>query len=585
MKKLYTCIFLIIQLFSQNSLFSQNELYNNGGLITINTGSASATPTLYVNGNVTNQDGIINNKASNFRIENGNFANNTSTYYYESTGIEEFTGTTNNMISGTWNGTTLNRNQFYDLKINKNSTTGEYVILGTTIGNTVNINPTGTLTFTSTNGIIRTQTTSGASTGDYTNTLYIQNPSTTAISGHSTGSGATTKYIEGKLIRQVNSSGTYFFPVGVYKTDLDGMEALSVTMNSLSMASGTTTGLLAYLKPASTSLITNGDILFYDIGYFTSPTQNNFSQCASGPDGHDDVAVIDQAITHEWMVTPNVAPSSVNYNLTVYPGSVLDNLNYSIMGSPCNNTYQKAQYLARDGRIGGNVAVGPTINYWVPGVTGLYMYPTMKTLVNQNGFSSFRIWGASDNNTSLPIELLSFTITPVNNQYFVLDWKTASEINNAGFYIQRSRDNNTFENIGWISGHGTTTAQQSYSFTDRDVEVNTTYYYRLQQMDIDHTISYSNTLSGILIGNSFNILSIQPNPTNINPLVNLYMPNDGTLQTTILDILGREVGNQNFNLTKGNNTVTLDINTLAKATYLLKFNVNNNIITKKIIKN
>ena len=95
MKKLYTCILITIQLFCQSYIFGQNELYNNGGLITINQGSASATPTLYVSGNVTNQDGIINNKDSYFRIENGNFSNNASTYYYESTGTDEFTGTTN----------------------------------------------------------------------------------------------------------------------------------------------------------------------------------------------------------------------------------------------------------------------------------------------------------------------------------------------------------------------------------------------------------------------------------------------------------------------------------------------------------
>ncbi|MEZ5054075.1 MAG: hypothetical protein R2807_04810 [Chitinophagales bacterium] len=35
-------------------------------------------------------------------------------------------------------------------------------------------------------------------------------------------------------------------------------------------------------------------------------------------DGHDDVAVINQAITHEWIVTPNVTPTSVSYDLTVF---------------------------------------------------------------------------------------------------------------------------------------------------------------------------------------------------------------------------------------------------------------------------
>ncbi|MEZ5054076.1 MAG: hypothetical protein R2807_04815 [Chitinophagales bacterium] len=106
----------------------------------------------------------------------------------------------------------------------------------------MNVNAAGTLEFTGSNGIIRTQTTSAGSpySGNYTNELYIQNPSASAITRHSTGSGATTKYIEGKLRRQVNGTDTYFFPIGVSKSGLDGMEAISINMNALSIADGST---------------------------------------------------------------------------------------------------------------------------------------------------------------------------------------------------------------------------------------------------------------------------------------------------------------------------------------------------------
>lgn len=590
MIKIYThFLFLGILLVQCLSSFAQNEFYNNGALVTLNQGSGDAEPVLYVNGNLTNSDGLLNNSNSFLQINSGNFTNTVSTYYYQSTGKEVFSGTTDNTISGTWNGTALNRNQFYNLKVSKASATGENLILGSLTGNVANINAEGTLEFTGSNGIIRTQTTSAGSpySGNYTNELYVRNPSASAIIGNSTGSGATTKYIEGKLRRQVNGTDTYFFPIGVAKAGLDGMEAFSIKMNSLSV-SGSTTGLLGYIQPAGTpsinsDLISNGGILFYDIGYFVG-SNNNFSQCVGGPDGHDDVAVINQAITHEWIVTPNVTPTSVNYNLTVYPGSNLDNITYAAMGTPCDDVYSQAKYLARDGRIGGNTAVGPTVNYWVPGVYGLYQSPTGNTISSQNGFSRFRLFGATDNNTSLPIELSSFTITPVNNEYFELNWQTASELNNAGFYLQRSTDGFNFEDIGWVAGNGTSNTINKYSFNDKNVEANIGYYYRLKQIDLDNSFNYSNVLFGKLIGNNFDILNIYPNPASINPTVTVFSPNDDIVETTIMDVLGRKIKTQSTKLIKGNNSFDLQTEDLASATYLIRFQSNNTTVTKKFVK-
>lgn len=587
-------LILLFLSFISSSIFSQNEFYVNNGIVYLNGGSGATAPTLFVNGNIINQDGAFTNNNSILEIK-GDFTNNPTTYHYvsQSGAIERFSGSGDQTIKGTWNGSTANQDQFFNLKINKASTTGENIILDNLLtGNIVNINANGSLTFESSNGIIRTQTTSSTSpyTGNYTNILYIKNPSTGAISGHSTTSGATTKYVEGKLRREVNTTGTYFFPVGVQKAGLDGMEALSVTMNSMTVPSATTTGLLAYIQPAaitsySSDLITDGGILFYDIGYFTSPTQNNFSQCSGGPDGHDDVAIIDQAITHEWILSPNVSPTSVDYNISVLPGTILENqISYATMGTPCNSLYTKAQYLARDGRIGGNGAVGPTINYWVPGVQGLYQKPTLKTLPNQNGFSRFRIFGATDNNTSLPVELISFTLTPVNNEYFNLHWVTSSETNNKGFYIQRSTNGNSFENIGWIDGHGNSSVSNEYDFIDRNVEPNIVYYYRLMQLDFDNTIAYSNTISGELKSTEFDVFNITPNPTNINPLANIFATKDGVMSLKIFDILGKQIKDEAINLNKGTNKIEIDLTSLPAATYLVAFNLNNKNITKKILK-
>ena len=582
---------------------AQNEFYNNGGNVILNGGSGSSTPTLYVNGNLLNIDGKLNNSNSFLELK-GNITNSPTTYHYSSNGIERLSGTANQTIYGTWNGTTLNQDQFYNLKINKSSPTGEVVILDNSVaGNTVNVNANGSLTFESTNGIIRTQSSSiGTSnltaSGNYANTLFLQNSDPTKFSNYSwtavplfdnTG-GATTKYIEGKLKLAVVKNTTYNFPVGVSNAYLDGMEGASVTFSNNPLV---TTTLTAFVRPAinpsyPSDLITNGGNVFYDIG----STQGPFTSCVGTPDGHIDVAVIDNAITHEWMFTPDANPSAgATYDLSVQPGAVLDNISWlDLSATPCYTAsgYKKVKYTANAGRIGGDNAVGPTYVFDIPGVLGLFQKPNGNKLSNQTTFDRVRIFGTTiSTNTSLPVELTSFTINPVNNTYFELNWATASEFNNKGFYLQRKTDNNTFENIAWIDGNGTTNAPHTYYYDDHNVVAGSVYYYRLQQVNTDQSFIYSDVLSGILNGAAtYNVLSVVPNPTTANPKATIYMPEAGNVYIQLYDIVGKTVKNYTTVLTKGtNDNVEIDMGNLANATYIARFTFNNNTITKKIIKN
>lgn len=601
--KLPIYIFILFSIGNFQLSVAQNEFYNNGGNVYLNSGSASSTPTLFINGNLKNIDGTLNNFGSFIELK-GDFTNSPTTYHYTSTGIERLSGTANQTIYGTWNGTTLNQDQFYTLKINKATTAGEVIILDNSVaGNTVNVNANGSLTFESTNGIIRTQSTSiglsnSTASGNYINTLFLQNSDPAKFSNYSwtnvplfdnTG-GASTKYIEGKLKLAVVNNTTYNFPVGVSNAYLDGMEGASVTFGSSALS---TTTLTAYLRPANTAsypadLVTNGGNLFYDIGSVQGP----FTSCVGTPDGHIDVAVIDNALTHEWMFTPDVNPGGgATFDLSVQPGSTLDNISWlDLSATPCYTAsgYKKVKYTANAGRIGGDNAVGPTYVFDIPGVLGLFQKPNGNKLSNQTTFDRVRIFGTTiSTNTSLPVELTSFTINPVNNTYFELNWATASEFNNKGFYLQRKTDNNTFENIAWIDGNGTTNVPHSYQYEDHNVVAGKVYYYRLQQVNTDQSFIYSDVLSGILNGAAtYNVLSVVPNPTTANPKATIYMPEAGNVNIQLFDIVGKVAKAYTIGLAKGtNNNVDIDMTDLATATYIARFTFDNTIITKKIIKN
>ena len=67
----------------------------------------------------------------------------------------------------------------------------------------------------------------------------------------------------------------------------------------------------------------------------------------------------------------------------------------------------------------------------------------------------------------LPVELIYFTGTLLENDNVLLEWKTASSLNNAGFEVQKSYSKSEdWEAIGFVESHGDPSALVEYSFTD-----------------------------------------------------------------------------------------------------------------------
>ena len=112
------------------------------------------------------------------------------------------------------------------------------------------------------------------------------------------------------------------------------------------------------------------------------------------------------------------------------------------------------------------------------------------TWTTLTSFSSFG--GAGDQAVALPVELLSFDAKRYQGNVKV-DWKTASEINNDYFTIERSIDGENFERISEVDGAGNSTHTISYFMIDTDYK-NGINYYRLKQTDYNG----SETLSEIV---------------------------------------------------------------------------------------
>lgn len=186
------------------------------------------------------------------------------------------------------------------------------------------------------------------------------------------------------------------------------------------------------------------------------------------------------------------------------------------------------------------------------------------------------------NLTTLPVELLDFTVTPKKNITAVLKWVTAFEERNAGFHIERSSAGMNWIDIGYIPSRGNSSEQQDYRFEDENIEPGL-YYYRLRQIDVDGEYTYSPirniTLSSVV--NPFSI-SIFPNPVDAGGLtvtISNMEERDGSAQ--MIDMLGRVIRQQSFS----NSSFMFNTYNLSPGAYWLVISVDGNSKRKKVVVN
>lgn len=115
---------------------------------------------------------------------------------------------------------------------------------------------------------------------------------------------------------------------------------------------------------------------------------------------------------------------------------------------------------------------------------------------------------------ALPVTLTHFKAV-LKEARVILDWSTASEIDNDYFSIERSKDASTFEVIGTKSGMGNSTVVNNYSYVDES-PLQGYSYYRLKQTDYDGKYTYSPIVSiksgKVALSTSLEIQSVSPNP-------------------------------------------------------------------------
>ena len=212
-------------------------------------------------------------------------------------------------------------------------------------------------------------------------------------------------------------------------------------------------------------------------------------------------------------------------------------------------------------------------------------------------FGSPMAVGFGDDNGNLPVELTSFTGT-TNENDVILNWQTATEVNNYGFEIERqfvtqiasNLSNDDWATLGFVQGSGNSNSPKSYEFVDES-PLSDSAEYRLKQIDTDGGFKYysesvlvagfgTTDVNDENLPTKFELEQNYPNPFNPSTTIKYSIPSivgighahsatDVSLK--IYDILGCEVATLvNKQQKAGNYEVDFDASKLSSGLYFYR---------------
>ena len=130
--------------------------------------------------------------------------------------------------------------------------------------------------------------------------------------------------------------------------------------------------------------------------------------------------------------------------------------------------------------------------------------------VETAGVDAFSLWTLAES-SALPVELVYFRAEATKDEQVLLQWETATEINNDYFIVERSSNGFQFEYLQEVLGAGNSFQLTKYVSYDKK-PLSGINYYRLKQVDYDGSFEYSN-IQVVEFGQIVRQISVYPNPT------------------------------------------------------------------------
>lgn len=186
---------------------------------------------------------------------------------------------------------------------------------------------------------------------------------------------------------------------------------------------------------------------------------------------------------------------------------------------------------------------------------------------------------ASAGNT-LPVNLANFSARR-SNSVNILNWSTQQETNTRHFVVERSKDGTSYSGIGQVTATGNSTTIRNYSFTDNH-PVNGINYYRLRTVDNDNSFKLSDVRS--IRNEGLADITIYPNPVKDRLILQVNADKAASGKVVILDVSGKIVYQSIIKIGQGNNMVPIAADAISAGSYIIKIQLNNDLVVKKFNK-
>jgi len=269
---------------------------------------------------------------------------------------------------------------------------------------------------------------------------------------------------------------------------------------------------------------------------------------------------------------------NTTYSLGVTPSIINPGTTASDQASFWNNGY--GALLLIEEYYGGD------FNNYYHSVNDLIQYFNQPYYLKMSRLSIGTVATLADISDIVPVELRSFAAN-VRNSSVELLWSTATELNNRGFEVERSvNDQNNFVTIGFVDGEGNSTEINYYSFTDNpQLSGINQIYYRLKQVDFDGTYSYSDVVNVTYdVPAEFVLNQNYPNPFNPSTTISYFVPKESFVSIKIYDFLGREVTTLVSEMkSTGSYELAFDASNIPSGTYFYVMTSESYSNTKKMV--
>jgi len=227
-----------------------------------------------------------------------------------------------------------------------------------------------------------------------------------------------------------------------------------------------------------------------------------------------------------------------------------------------------------------------------------YLYNDVSIDLGDPGKDNIYGWGKiglSDN--PLPVMLIDFSASSYENS-ILLEWTTASELNNAYWIIEKKPlkalpENDTvisdslgeYIELARVEGKGNTNNGSYYQLIDNDVVADQQFSYRLYDVSYGGQKTYQQSILAMHHAPmQFRLHQNYPNPFNPSTMIEYSIPKSSKIEISIHNLTGQKLKTLvNKSHTPGDYRVTWDGSGYAAGVYIYQINADNFVQSKKML--